>query len=111
MSSDRMLEGSARHADRATVTPLRPEVVPLTDPRLGDDALCAQVGGELFFPEKGGSTLEAKRICNDCEVEAACLGYALANDERFGIWGGLSPAQRRKLQRASGITNGGEFAR
>ena len=94
-----------------SVTQLRPVDVPLADPRLSDDALCAQVGGDLFFPEQGGSTLEARRFCHDCEVEADCLGYALANDERFGIWGGLSPAERRKLHRPAGVTNGGELAR
>ena len=52
-------------------------------------ALCAQTDPEAFFPEKGGSTREAKKICTGCEVRAECLGYALAHDERFGIWGGL----------------------
>lgn len=64
-----------------------------------DTALCAQVGGELWFPEKGGSTRDAKRICNRCEVRAECLEYALDNDERFGIWGGLSERERRRLKR------------
>ncbi|WP_424945202.1 WhiB family transcriptional regulator [Canibacter zhoujuaniae] len=63
------------------------------------DALCAQTDPEAFFPEKGGSTREAKRICEQCEVRAECLEYALANDERFGIWGGLSERERRKLRR------------
>ena len=53
-------------------------------------ALCAQTDPEAFFPEKGGSTREAKRVCASCDVKAECLEYALANDERFGIWGGLS---------------------
>lgn len=63
------------------------------------DALCAQTDPEAFFPEKGGSTREAKRICDSCDVRAACLDYALENDERFGIWGGLSERERRKLRR------------
>ncbi|WP_017793162.1 WhiB family transcriptional regulator [Leucobacter salsicius] len=63
------------------------------------DALCAQTDPEAFFPEKGGSTREAKRICDTCEVRSECLGYALENDERFGIWGGLSERERRKLRR------------
>ena len=63
-------------------------------------ALCAQTDPESFFPEKGGSTREAKRICSGCEVRAECLEYALANDERFGIWGGLSERERRRLRRA-----------
>jgi WhiB family transcriptional regulator, redox-sensing transcriptional regulator len=64
-------------------------------------ALCAQTDPEAFFPEKGGSTREAKRICAGCEVRAECLEYALANDERFGIWGGLSERERRRLRRAA----------
>jgi WhiB family redox-sensing transcriptional regulator len=62
-------------------------------------ALCAQTDPESFFPEKGGSTREAKRICVGCEVKPECLTYALANDERFGIWGGLSERERRRLKR------------
>lgn len=63
------------------------------------DALCAQTDPESFFPEKGGSTREAKKICSSCEVRGECLEYALSNDERFGIWGGLSERERRKLRR------------
>lgn len=62
-------------------------------------ALCAQTDPEAFFPEKGGSTREAKRICLGCEVRDECLDYALANDERFGIWGGLSERERRRIKR------------
>lgn len=64
-------------------------------------ALCAQTDPEAFFPEKGGSTREAKRVCGSCEVRDQCLEYALENDERFGIWGGLSERERRKLKRAA----------
>ncbi|GAA1302681.1 MAG: WhiB family transcriptional regulator [Brachybacterium tyrofermentans] len=62
-------------------------------------ALCAQTDPEAFFPEKGGSTREAKKVCVSCDVRAECLEYALENDERFGIWGGLSERERRKLKR------------
>ena len=62
-------------------------------------ALCAETDPEAFFPEKGGSTREAKKICVQCPVRAECLEYALANDERFGIWGGLSERERRRLRR------------
>ncbi len=65
-------------------------------------ALCAQTDPEAFFPEKGGSTREAKRICAGCEVRSECLEYALEHDERFGIWGGLSERERRKLKRRAG---------
>ena len=63
------------------------------------DSLCAQTDPEAFFPEKGGSTREAKKICGSCEVRNQCLEYALENDERFGIWGGLSERERRKLRK------------
>ena len=63
------------------------------------DSLCAQTDPEAFFPEKGGSTRDAKKICGSCEVRTQCLQYALANDERFGIWGGLSERERRKLRK------------
>ena len=62
-------------------------------------ALCAETDPEAFFPEKGGSTREAKKICTGCEVRNECLDYALNNDERFGIWGGLSERERRKLKK------------
>ena len=64
-----------------------------------DLALCAETDPEIFYPEKGGSTREAKLICSRCEVRAECLEYALEHDERFGIWGGLSERQRRNLKR------------
>lgn len=63
------------------------------------DALCAQTDPEAFFPEKGGSTRDAKKVCGACTVKQECLDYALANDERFGIWGGLSERERRKLRK------------
>lgn len=63
------------------------------------DSLCAQTDPEAFFPEKGGSTRDAKKICASCEVRIHCLEYALENDERFGIWGGLSERERRKLRK------------
>jgi WhiB family redox-sensing transcriptional regulator len=62
-------------------------------------ALCAQTDPEAFFPEKGGSTRDAKKVCLTCDVKAECLEYALAHDERFGIWGGLSERERRRLKK------------
>jgi WhiB family redox-sensing transcriptional regulator len=90
-----------------SLVPERPELdaiapaTPLTpmDEEWQERALCAQTDPEAFFPEKGGSTREAKRICQGCEVRDACLDYALAHDERFGIWGGLSERERRRLKR------------
>lgn len=63
------------------------------------DARCLDADPEAFFPEKGGSTREAKRICAICPVVNDCLEHALGNDERFGIWGGRSERERRRLRR------------
>ncbi len=65
-------------------------------------ALCAETDPEAFFPEKGGSSREAKAICAKCEVRLECLEYAEKHGERFGIWGGLSERERRKLHRQQG---------
>lgn len=72
---------------------------PAEDLAWQDRALCAETDPELFFPEKGGSTREAKQVCRSCEVWAQCLEYALATDQRFGLWGGLSERERRQLKR------------
>lgn len=64
-----------------------------------DAALCAQVDPEIFFPEKGGSTREAKLVCHACEARAECLDYALEHDEPHGVWGGMSERERRLLTR------------
>ncbi len=65
-----------------------------------DRANCMGVDPDLFFPERGASTREAKGVCQGCEVREDCLEYALANSEKFGIWGGMSERERRRLRRA-----------
>ena len=69
------------------------------DEELGwqERSLCAQTDPEAFFPEKGGSTREAKRICTSCEVRRDCLEYALANRIEHGVWGGCSERERRRI--------------
>ena len=62
-------------------------------------ALCAQVGGDLWFPEKGEPTRNPKRVCRACEVRAECLDYALEHGIRDGVWGGLSDRERRRRHR------------
>jgi WhiB family redox-sensing transcriptional regulator len=74
------------------------DAAPLSDETWRLDALCAETDPEAFFPEQGGSTREAKRVCGGCAVRTECLEAALANDERFGIWGGLSERERRRLR-------------
>ena len=62
-------------------------------------AKCLHAEPDTFFPEKGGSTREAQKVCLGCDVRGDCREYALAHDERFGIWGGLSERERRRLKK------------
>lgn len=62
-----------------------------------DDALCAQVDTDAFFPDKGGSPRVAKTICGKCPVREACLEFSIENNITEGVWGGLSGLQRRPL--------------
>ena len=64
-----------------------------------DMANCLGVDPDLFFPERGASTREAKEVCKGCVVRDDCLEYALANGEKFGIWGGMSERERRRIRR------------
>lgn len=66
-------------------------------------ANCMGVDPDLFFPERGASTREAKEVCRGCVVQFDCLEYALANGEKFGIWGGMSERERRRIRRARAL--------
>jgi WhiB family redox-sensing transcriptional regulator len=70
-------------------------------------ANCMGVDPDLFFPERGMSTREAKEVCRGCVVREDCLEYALANGEKFGIWGGLSERERRRIRRARALVRRG----
>ena len=67
--------------------------------RWQDFGNCLGVDPDLFFPERGASTREAKEICRGCVVREDCLEHALANGEKFGIWGGMSERERRRIRR------------
>ena len=69
-----------------------------------DQANCLGVDPDLFFPERGASTREAKSVCRACVVREDCLEYALVNGEKFGIWGGLSERERRALKKDTTTT-------
>lgn len=70
-------------------------------------ALCAQTGGDWWYaddtPKKWHEINTAITICRMCDVQTPCLETALKNDERFGVWGGLTANQRLKLRRQRGI--------
>ncbi|HEY7705272.1 MAG TPA: WhiB family transcriptional regulator [Acidimicrobiia bacterium] len=64
-----------------------------------DYANCRGADADLFFPERGASTRKAKAICAACDVRQECLDYAIASGEKFGIWGGMSERERRRVRR------------
>jgi WhiB family redox-sensing transcriptional regulator len=63
-------------------------------------AKCRSVDPDLFFPERGENTEAAKQVCAGCPVQAECLEYALATTQKFGVWGGTSERERRRMRRA-----------
>jgi WhiB family transcriptional regulator, redox-sensing transcriptional regulator len=68
-----------------------------------DLANCRGADPDLFFPERGASTRTAKSICRECSVQDECLEYAIVGSEKFGIWGGLSERERRKIRRQRAV--------
>jgi WhiB family redox-sensing transcriptional regulator len=62
-------------------------------------AACLGADPSKFFTLRGESTKDAKKVCNSCLAQKACLEYALANNEKHGIWGGKSERERRKIRR------------
>ena len=66
-----------------------------------DEAVCAGMDVNIFYPEKGGKDTKAKAICTKCPVRIECLNDALARNERFGVWGGMSERERRRLLRTA----------
>lgn len=69
-----------------------------------EQALCREVdAGDLFFPEKGGSSAAAQQVCRACPVQSECLLYAMEHAVD-GIWGGTSVNERKELARARGRT-------
>lgn len=67
-------------------------------PSWRDGARCAETDPEVFFPGKGEPAGAAKLICAGCEVRAGCLAYAVSTGQRYGIWGGMSERDRRRLR-------------
>ncbi len=87
---------------RSATTETDLETEELTWQRLAN---CLGVDPDLFFPERGASTREAKEVCRACVVRVDCLEYAITNGEKFGIWGGLSERERRRIRRARTLAN------
>ena len=66
------------------------------------DAACRGTDPDLWFPPRGGDTAAAKAVCAGCSVKVECLDFALGRSpaEKWGIWGGTSERERRRLRHA-----------
>jgi WhiB family transcriptional regulator, redox-sensing transcriptional regulator len=62
-----------------------------------DSARCLGLNPDLFYPENQTLAREAKEVCDGCPVRVECLEYAIEKGERFGVWGGLTERERRRL--------------
>lgn len=71
---------------------------------------CLGVDPALFFPERGASTAPAKAVCAGCVVKTECLDYALTHGEKYGIWGGKSERERRRMRRTLRLVTDSETA-
>ena len=67
-------------------------------PKWQRQGACLGAHPDLFFPERGQSTKPAKEICKSCKVKEECLKFALDGSEQFGVWGGMSERQRKRLR-------------
>jgi len=63
-----------------------------------DKGACVGRPSAIFFPRRGENASRAKAVCAGCPVRDECLEYALANGERFGVWGGKSERERRRIR-------------
>ncbi|WP_302050745.1 WhiB family transcriptional regulator [Rhodococcus kyotonensis] len=83
-----------------SVQPLYPGFDDLTS--WSESAACRSSAGEMFFPSgdeySGASIEDAKRVCGRCPVTRECLRHAMLNGEQHGIWGGLTPSERRRTR-------------
>lgn len=67
----------------------------VTDPTWYERAACRETGVEHYFDEP--DPVVARETCLRCPVREACLMFALTNEISDGIWGGLTPTERRRL--------------
>ena len=62
-----------------------------------EQASCRAVPVETFFPLVEQEADDAKQVCRSCLVREQCLEFAISAGEHFGVWGGLTPPERRSL--------------
>lgn len=62
---------------------------------------CREADPGIFFASNRDDERSAVGLCAVCTVSGECLDFALETRERFGVWGGTTERERKKLLRAS----------
>ncbi len=65
-------------------------------------AACREADPDLFFPAEDGDASQALRICAGCPVIEDCLDYGFMTKARYGVWGGTTERERRRVLRRAG---------
>jgi WhiB family transcriptional regulator, redox-sensing transcriptional regulator len=93
--------GTPTNAAARAARLMRPVNAAVADPKWRNQALCAGMDGEQFFPDRDGEweAREAKALCSGCPARSDCLIWALAADAD-GIWGGTTTDERRAMRLA-----------
>lgn len=68
------------------------------DPDWREYANCKGIDASVFFLDWGSTTDQAKSICATCPVQVECLEYAVMTNQNYGVWGGLTEPERRKIR-------------
>ena len=76
----------------------------MSNDKLGSESIewmifanCGDQEPSTFFPKDGAGVDIAKRICMGCVVREDCLEYAIVTKQDYGVWGGTSERERRKI--------------
>lgn len=91
MITDRFVEVDLR---RLPQNPTPPDV-------WQDLAACYGIDPDLFFPPSEDDAGPALAYCGSCSIREMCLAWALKNGERYGVWGGTTEQQRRRMDRVA----------
>jgi WhiB family redox-sensing transcriptional regulator len=73
-------------------------VIEINPARWWEHGECRGMDPNLWFPERGEDSRPAKAVCAVCPVRTHCLEDALEHDDHFGIWGGTSERERRRIR-------------
>jgi hypothetical protein len=59
--------------------------------------VCQSVDPEVFFPAPSEPADAAVALCRTCDVQGACLAWALEVGDCHGVWGATTPRERRAM--------------